>query len=132
MKIKAVLQGYPIYPGGSKNLVVADLVGPTDYAAATHDKLYASQFGKGGIDFIQFMNDKVAALDDDNGDTGPVQLHGVSFSGDYFVTVELAATTPDDAVPYVTIKWFDASTGAEVVGPADLSAEVVRAMMVLV
>jgi hypothetical protein len=134
MPIKAVLPGYPVYLG-SKKIVVVDFKGPTNYQAAVHETIQAAQFGQGGIDLIKMLNAAVTVntVTGGGGGTLPIEVFGVSFSGTYFVTATLfVATSPDDAVPSIVLRWYTLATGVEVVGPTDLSAETVRALIIFV
>ncbi len=125
MPIKAVLPGYPIYQG-SKKISIVDMKGPAAYTAAAHETLTASQFGQGGIDLVEVLNKQLTTVN------GQLVVVALSLSGTYFVTVSLPATAPDDASASLVLKWYTTATGVEVVGPADLSAEIVRLLMIFV
>jgi len=122
MPIKAVLPGYPIYQG-SKKISVIDFKGLATYTPGG-EAIYASQFGEGGIDFIELMNKQQISVG------GDLLVAAMSFSGTYYATIEVPVTAVG-AVPRVTIKWYVTATGVEA-GAIDLSAEEVRFLAVFV
>jgi len=127
MPIKAVLPSYPVPIGGDKKMIIVDMKGLAAYTAAASETLNASQLGQGGFDSVEVLNTQLATV---NAQLVPVAL---SASGTYFVTASLlAATSPDQAVKSVVLKWYTTATGVEVVGPADLSAEFVRLKIICV
>ena len=128
MPIKKVMDGFPIYPGGSKKLSVFDFKGPSSYSTGG-ETLSAAQFGESGIDFIEPMNKGIASCT--QGAVARNQLFPLSFSGTYFVTITVA-TTAEGAIASVTVMWFVAATGAEVAAAVDLSAEEFRALAVFI
>lgn len=123
MPLRAVLPGYPIYPGGSKKLSVFDLKGLSTYTPGG-ETIPASLFGEGGIDVIEPLNKQVVTVGADS------YIVALSFSGTYFVTVSYPTTTAG-AVASVVIKWYVSATSAEA-GAIDLSAETVRLMAIFV
>lgn len=118
----SLLMGYPIYQG-SKKIQVVDLSGLSTYTPGG-ETIQAAQFGQGGIDYVQLMNQKLETIG------GDMVMVAESFSGTYFVTIEVGAGTVG-AVSSVTIKWYVVATGAEA-GAIDLSAEKVRALFIFV
>jgi hypothetical protein len=122
MPIKSVLPGYPIYQG-SKKISVIDFKGLSTYTPGG-ETINASQFGEGGIDFIEPMNKKQISV------AGDLLIVASSFSGTYYVTIEVAAAAVG-AVQSVTIKWYVTATGAEC-GALDLSAEEIRFLAIFV
>jgi hypothetical protein len=134
MPIRAVLPGYPIYPGGSKKLSVFDLKGLATYTPGG-ETIQAKQFGEGGIDIIEPINKQWLSVT--QGGVATYQMVPASLgttispAGTYFVTVALAINSQTGAVTSVTIKWYVTATGAEA-GAIDLSAETVRLLAVFV
>jgi len=123
MPISGVLPGYPIYLG-SKKIVVADLKGLATYTPGG-ETIKASQFGQGGIDFVEPINKQSITVG------GAQFIAALSKSGTYYVTIKLASTTPKDAVASVVITWYVTATGLEC-GALDLHAEEVRVLFVFV
>ena len=128
MPIKRTLPGYPIYQG-SKKISVIDMKGLVAYTPGG-ETINASQFGEGGIDFIEPMNKQMASLPTADASTTVPVLLAMSFSGTYFVTISVAATTVG-AVQSVTIIWYVTATGVEA-GAIDLSGEDIRFLAIFV
>jgi hypothetical protein len=134
MPIRAILPGYPIYPGGSKKFSVFDLKGLATYTPGG-ETIQALQFGEGGIDAIEPINKQFLTIT--QGGVATAQLVPASLgttlspAGTYFVTVSLSINSQTGAVTGVNIKWYVTATGAEC-GAIDLSAETVRLLAVFV
>lgn len=126
IKTSSLLSGYPIYQG-SKKISVIDFKGLSTYTPGG-ETINASQFGEGGIDFIEPMNKRWLSVT--QGGVTRSQLVAASFSGTYFVTIEVAAGVVG-AASSVTITWYVTATGAEA-GAIDLSAETVRFLVIFV
>ena len=125
MPIKRVLPGYPLFQG-SKKISVIDYKGPASYVGGG-ETLTALQFGEGGIDLIEPMNKKLIAV----GGTIGTLIVAQSFSGTYFVTIEVGVATVG-AVQSAIIKWYVSATAVEVAGGVDLSAEDIRFLAIFV
>lgn len=111
-----MLPGY-ISTIGSKYNAIVDHLGPTSYVTGG-ETITAAQYGVGGIEFVNTMNDFTQ---------GTAQYTGVSFSGTYFVNVIMPTTTAlGGALSKFTLKWYVVATGAEVANTTNLSAEKVR------
>lgn len=128
MPIKALLPGYPIYPGGSKKLAVYDIKGPASYATGG-ESIAASQFGEGGIDAVIQQNFGVGTCT--QGGVARDEIVPLSMSGTYFVALTYAVTA-EGAVTSITAKWYVVATGAEVGALTDLSAEEFRVILIMV
>ncbi len=127
MPIRSKLDGYPIFPGGSKKLSVYDFKGLAVYTPGG-ETIRARQLGESAIDAVIPQNIGRGSVT--QGAVARDETLCLSFSGTYFVTFTFAAGAKG-AVESVTIKWYVTATGAEC-GAIDLSAETVRAAFLLV